>query len=152
MADDLAEHFNLNYEATDDSNDGDPPWALGETIDTEPAIRCYPAAGIVMLGPEGPVLTIDPMDGGNVALVHLGDVLDWRRGRELAADSTMQRAEADRLRLQARAMADINGVIDAEFAEIAAEQTAAAVSDRDVGRMLNEMDEDPRFGGGEALP
>lgn len=60
----------------------EPGWTGGDVIDARPAIRCWPAAGVVFAGPEGPVLSIDPCDGGNVSLVHLGDAARWSIGRE----------------------------------------------------------------------
>lgn len=81
IADDLADRLQARHEAGADDDQTSPEWAngAGEVIDTEPAIRCWPAPGVVILSPTGPVLTIDPEDGGDVSVVHLGDVLDWRR-------------------------------------------------------------------------
>lgn len=60
----------------------EPGWTGGDVIDASPTIRCWPAAGVVFMGPDGPVLSIDPMDGGNVALVHLGDVVEYKRSSD----------------------------------------------------------------------
>jgi len=62
----------------------EPGWTGGEVIDSAPAIRCWPAVGVVFAGPEGPVLSIDPQDGGNVALVHIGDVAEYKRSSDFA--------------------------------------------------------------------
>lgn len=62
----------------------EPGWTGGEVIDAAPAIRCWPAVGVVFAGPDGPVLSIDPQDGGNVALVHIGDVAEYQRSSDFA--------------------------------------------------------------------
>lgn len=58
--------------------------ALGATteqergcIDARPHIRCTPEVGIVLASPDGPILTIDPLDGGDCPTVNIGDVVQW---------------------------------------------------------------------------
>lgn len=56
----------------------DEPWLQsGDVIDAAPGIRCYPEAGIVLDSRDGPVLTVDPLDGGDCWVVHMGDVARW---------------------------------------------------------------------------
>jgi len=83
QADDLAEHLSRNHEAVDDL--AEPPWTGGPDFeaDVEPDIRCRPEVGVVYMNRDGePILTIDMLDGGDVAVVHMGDVVRWveRRG------------------------------------------------------------------------
>jgi hypothetical protein len=83
QADDLAEHLSRNHEAVDDL--AEPPWTGGPDFeaDVEPDIRCRPEVGVVYMNRDGePILTVDMLDGGDVAVVHMGDVVRWveRRG------------------------------------------------------------------------
>ena len=94
LADSLAEHLNVNHEAVDDQTT--PDWTVGprmDALDAEPAIRCWPEVGCVFEGEDGPVLTIDPMDGGDVSIVHMGDVVRWMSGR-IDADASEQKTRA----------------------------------------------------------
>jgi hypothetical protein len=50
-------------------------------IDDSPSIRCWPKTGVVLAGSEGPVLTVIPEGGGNVAIVHMEDVAAWLAAR-----------------------------------------------------------------------
>lgn len=78
LAEELADRFNTRHEGVLDVTT--PEWANeaeGEVIDAAPSIRCWPSPGVVISGPGGKVLTIDPMDGGDVAVVHLGDIIGW---------------------------------------------------------------------------
>lgn len=145
QADDLAEHLSRNHEAVDDQTT--PAWAHGEDdeVDVEPDIRCSPAAGCIFENRAGElILTIDMLDGGDVAVVHMGDVVRWveRRGAPAVRPTTVSGE-----------IADDGEVIDAEFevtdddpfAEIAGEETAAAAddaSDRDIEAELDAQDED----------
>lgn len=59
-----------------------------DCIDATPAIRCTPEVGIVVQTADGPVLTIDPLDGGDCPTVNMGDVERWmqaHRDRKHAA-------------------------------------------------------------------
>jgi len=49
-------------------------------IDDAPKIRCWPKAGVVLAGSEGPVITI-MSDVGTVAIVHMEDVAAWFAAR-----------------------------------------------------------------------
>lgn len=95
LADSLAEHLNVNHEAVDDQTT--PDWTVvpgPDALDTEPAIRCWPEVGCVFEGEDGPILTIDPMDGGDVSIVHMGDVVKWMSIR-IGADEEKARATGE---------------------------------------------------------
>lgn len=59
-----------------------------DCLDDSPDIRCWPATGIVIPGSAGPVLTIMPEDGGNVAIVHMEDVAAWLQAYKESAIGT----------------------------------------------------------------
>ena len=127
LADSLAENLNVNHEAVDDQTT--PEWLAlrdPDALDTEPAIRCWPEVGCVFEGEDGPVLTIDPMDGGDVSIVHMGDIVKWMSGR-IDADASEQKTRAAgeaQAQLDAERIAydatvgsgyEVGDVIDAEF-------------------------------------
>jgi hypothetical protein len=90
----LAEHLTARHEAVDDQTM--PDWTVGprmDALDVEPAIRCWPEVGCVFEGADGPVLTIDPLDGSDVAIVHMGDVVRWMSSR-IDADTSEQATRA----------------------------------------------------------
>lgn len=109
IADELAERIHDHHEGVLDETT--PEWANGEVVDEAPAIRCWPATGVVLRGEEGRVLTIDPMDGGDVMIVHLGDVARYLE------DSTRAAGEAEAADDRARQSGDaeVGEIIDAEF-------------------------------------
>lgn len=120
--DELAEHLNVNHEGVGDQTT--PTWAQGEDdeLDVEPNIRCSPAPGIIFENTAGElVLTIDMLTGGDVAVVHMGDVVRWVENRG-APDPELARGRgvpetpaeaADRRAIEAAVGED--GAIDAEF-------------------------------------
>ena len=80
LADSLVEHIRVNHDADDVAT---TEWVgrPGNVLDTEPDIRCWPNVGCVFAGDDGPYLTIDPMDGSDVSIVHIGDVVRWSENR-----------------------------------------------------------------------
>lgn len=94
LADQLAEHLNVNHEAVDDQTE--PDWLVtpgDNALDTEPAIRCWPEVGCVFEGKDGPILTIDPGDGSDVSIVHMGDIVRWMSSR-IDTDTSEQATRA----------------------------------------------------------
>lgn len=135
LADSLAENLNVNHEAVDDQTT--PEWLAlrdPDALDTEPAIRCWPEVGCVFEGEDGPVLTIDPMDGGDVSIVHMGDIVKWMSGR-IDADERKTRVVGEaQAKLDAERVAydatvgsgyEPGEVIDADFEVEPPEQVAA---------------------------
>ena len=91
LARQLAAHLRDRHAAQEDTRSSEvPSWARGDDFDANPTIRCWPSPGVVTLGEDGPVLAIDmwttALDLG-MAVVHLGDVVEWRRAREEGADA-----------------------------------------------------------------
>lgn len=130
LARELAERIHDRHEGIDDQTTLE--WANGpdDECDIEPEIRCSPAVGIVFENNAGePILTIDMLDGGDVAVVHMGDVVRWveRRGAPAADRPTLNSGEihderANRIpetpqeaRERAAYEATVGDVIDAEF-------------------------------------
>lgn len=61
-----------------------PPFGAGDVVDEAPSIRCWPEVGVIIDGPEGLYLTVDPCDGGDVTCVHIGDVVAWHQASQVA--------------------------------------------------------------------
>lgn len=61
-----------------------------DCLDASPEIRCWPATGIVIPGSAGPVLTIMPEDGGDVAIVHMEDVAVWLKTYNASVAATKE--------------------------------------------------------------
>ena len=166
LAEELADRFNTRHEGVLDTTT--PTWlGTGDALDVEPAIRCWPEVGCVFEGDDGPYLTIDPMDGGDVSIVHMGDVVRWVQGRGAPADNESAH-DAERQAHDATVGSGyLEGeVIDAEFEvtpgevidaqeadandsdweeTIGAVETAAAdddVSDRDIEHELDAQADD----------
>ena len=141
LADSLAEHLNVNHDAVDDQTT--PDWTIvpgPDALDAEPAIRCWPEVGCVFEGEDGPVLTIDPCDGGDVSIVHMGDVARW-----------MSRIDADTSEKATRALGEAQAKLDAE--RIAYDATVG--SGYEAGEVIDAEfevteDEDPNAGRLEA--
>ena len=124
QAGELAERYRRHYEAVVDTT---PTWlGTGDALDVEPAIRCHPEVGCVFQGDDGPYLTIDPMDGGDVSIVHMGDVVRWMEAR-LGADADIAaKGDAERQAHDATVGSGYEGeAIDAEFEETPDEVVAA---------------------------
>lgn len=94
LAEELAARLRDRHAAQEDTRGSEvPSWARGDDFDAEPAIRCWPSPGVVALGEDGPVLAVDmwatALDLG-MAMVHLGDVIEWRRAREQGVDAIVR--------------------------------------------------------------
>lgn len=120
LAEELADRFNTRHEGVLDATA--PEWASGPDveIDTAPNIRCSPEVGVIFPNHAGePILTIDMLDGGDVAVVHLGDVLAWHAGMVKAVDGLIAdgaaQAELDRARQAHDATVGEGDAIDASF-------------------------------------
>jgi len=123
LAEELADRFNTRHEGVLDTTT--PTWlGTGDALDVEPAIRCWPEVGCVFEGDDGPYLTIDPMDGGDVSIVHMGDIVRWMSSRIDADEQATRAAGEAQAKLDAERVAyDVTvgsgyaagEVIDAEF-------------------------------------
>ena len=124
LAEELADRLNTRHEGVLDTTT--PTWlGTGDALDVEPAIRCWPEVGCVFEGDDGPYLTIDPMDGGDVSIVHMGDVVRWVQGRGAPADNESAH-DAERQAHDATVGSGYEGeAIDAEFEETPDEVVAA---------------------------
>ena len=146
LAEELADRFNTRHEGVLDVTT--PEWANegeGEVIDAAPNIRCWPSPGVVISGPGGKVLTIDPMDGGDVAVVHLGDIIGWVESVHMARAEA--REDAEREDYDATVGSGYEGeAIDAEFEETPDEGSVAAHTAREDdhrARLLAEAEGSP---------
>lgn len=126
LAEELVDRFNTRHEGVLDTTT--PTWlGTGDALDVEPTIRCHPEVGCVFQGDDGPYLTIDPMDGGDVSIVHMGDVVRWMEAR-LGADADIAaKGDAERQAYDATVGSgyEPGEVIDAEFEETPDAMTAA---------------------------
>lgn len=124
LAEELADRFNTRHEGVLDATA--PEWASGPDVelDTAPNIRCSPEVGVIFPNHAGEmILTIDMLDGGDVAIVHLGDVLAWHAGHAKAVDALIADGAAQAQLDAERAAYDATvgsgyeagEVIDAEF-------------------------------------
>jgi len=156
LADELAERLNRDHEAVDVQDW--PAWANSpdDAIDIEPDIRCHPEVGCVFEGEDGPILTIDPMDGGDVSIVHMGDIVRWMSSRIDADEQKARAAGEAQAKLDAERVAydatvgsgyAAGEVIDAEIDEdddaFARFNAARAASIPDEMSLLDEDDAEP---------
>ena len=133
LADDLADRLHDRHEGVDDQTA--PEWANGPDVevDNEPDIRCSPAVGVIFPNNEGEmILTIDMCDGGDVAVVHMGDVVRWVESRARTAENQVD-SLARKLPYMAPEVrqewpADLLAKEEARWQELSAEAPAPATA------------------------
>lgn len=156
LADQLAEHLNVNHEAVDDQTE--PDWLItpgDNALDTEPAIRCWPEVGCVFEGKDGPILTIDPGDGSDVSIVHMGDIVRWMSSRIDADEQKTRAAGEAQAQLDAERVAydatvgsgyaageEIDAEVDEDDGAFARFNAARAASIPDEMSLLDEDEDD----------
>ena len=143
LAEELAERIHDRHEGVLDETA--PEWASGPDveIDNEPAIRCSPGVGVIFPNHAGEmILTVDMLDGGDVAVVHLGDVLAWHAGHAKAVDALIADGAAQAQLDAERAAYDATvGSGYVAFVRRASDARYEGVSDADY---LEDLTEDPK--------
>lgn len=91
LAEELAARLRDQHAAQESTYHKDvPSWCPRTDGSPEPTIRCWPSPGVVAFGEDGPVLAVDMWATApdlGMAMVHLGDVIEWRRAHEEGADA-----------------------------------------------------------------